>query len=325
MGVIALMFAVQVYEGGELRHESVPDPEPGAGEVVVELRTAALNRRDLLVSRGTYPFPLPLIPGSDGAGVRRDTGEEVVIYPALDWGVREEAFGPDFQILGGPRNGTYAELVSVPEVNVFPKPARLSWEEAAALPLAGLTAYRALFSRGALHSGETVLVLGAGSGVSTFAVQLAAQAGARVLVTSSSSDKIEQSRALGAEGGVNYASEDWVASVKELGGADLVIDSIGSTWPQSLDCLRPGGRVVVFGATGGTEATLAVRPFYFGQWSLLGTMMGSPADFAALLGALEAGSWRPVIDSVVPLEDAATALEAMESGDHFGKLVLSCG
>ncbi len=325
MGVTALMLAVQVHEGGELRHESVPDPEPGAGEVVVELRTAALNRRDLLVSRGTYPFPLPLTPGSDGAGVRRDTGEEVVIYPALDWGPREEAFGPDFQILGGPRNGTYAELVSVPEVNVFPKPARLSWEEAAALPLAGLTAYRAVFSRGALRSGETVLVLGAGSGVSTFAVQLAAQAGARVLVTSSSNEKIEQSRALGAEGGVNYASEDWVASVKELGGADLVIDSIGSTWPQSLDCLRPGGRVVVFGATGGTEATLAVRPFYFGQWSLLGTMMGSPADFAALLGALEAGSWRPVIDSVVPLEEAATALRTMESGNHFGKLVLSCG
>lgn len=319
------MLAVQVHEGGGLRHEAVADPEPGSGEVVVELRTAALNRRDLLVSGGIYPFPLPLIPGSDGAGVRRDTGEEVVIYPALDWGAREEAFGPEFQILGGPRNGTYAELVAVPEANVFPKPARLSWEEAAALPLAGLTAYRALFSRGGLHAGETVLVLGAGSGVSTFAVQLAAQAGARVLVTSSSDEKIERSRALGAEGGVNYASEDWVAAVKELGGADLVIDSIGSTWPQSLDCLRPGGRVVVFGATGGTEATLPVRPFYFGQWSLLGTMMGSPTDFAGLLGALENGSWRPVIDSVLPLAEAATALETMKSGDHFGKLVLACG
>lgn len=318
------MLAVQVHEGGELRHETVADPVAAPGEVVVELRTAALNRRDLLVAGGTYPFPLPLIPGSDGAGVRRDTGEEVVIYPALGWGPREEAFGPDFQILGGPRNGTYAELVAVPEANVFSKPARLSWEEAAALPLAGLTAYRALFSRGGLRSGETVLVLGAGSGVSTFAVQLAAQAGARVLVTSSSDDRIERSRALGAEGGVNYATEDWVAAVKELGGADLVVDSIGSTWPQSLDCLRPGGRVVVFGATGGTEATLPVRPFYFGQWSLLGTMMGSPADFAGLLAALESGTWRPVIDSVLPLAEAARAVEAMASGRHFGKLVLAC-
>ena len=208
------MLAIQVHEGGELRHETVADPVATPGEVVVELRAAALNRRDLLVAGGTYPFPLPLIPGSDGAGVRRDTGEEVVIYPALDWGPREEAFGPDFQVLGGPRNGTYAELVVVPEANVFPKPARFSWEEAAAFPLAALTAYRALFSRGGLRSGETVLVLGAGSGVSTFAVQLAAQAGARVIVTSSSADKIERSVALGAERGVNYATEDWVAAVE---------------------------------------------------------------------------------------------------------------
>ncbi len=319
------MQAVRVHDGGELRYETVPDPEAGPGEVVVELRAAALNRRDLLVCGGTYPYPLPLTPGSDGAGIRRDTGEEVVIYPSLAWGDREAAPGPDFQILGGPRDGTFAELIAVPEANVFAKPARLSWEEAAALPLAGLTAYRALFSRGGLRAGETVLVLGAGSGVSTFAVQLAAQAGARVLVTSSSDEKIERSRALGAEGGVNYATSDWVAAVQELGGADLVIDSIGSTWPQSLDCLRPGGRVVVFGATGGTEATLPVRPFYFGQWSLLGTTMGSPSDFAGLLAALDSGSWRPVIDSVVPLAEAPTAVEAMASAQHFGKLVLSCG
>jgi NADPH:quinone reductase-like Zn-dependent oxidoreductase len=318
------MQAVRVHDGGELRYETVPDPEAGPGEVVVELRAAALNRRDLLVCGGTYPYPLPLTPGSDGAGIRRDTGEEVVIYPSLAWGDREAAPGPDFQILGGPRDGTFAELIVVPEANVFAKPARLSWEEAAALPLAGLTAYRALFSRGGLLAGETVLVLGAGSGVSTFAVQLAAQAGGRVLVTSSSDEKIERSRTLGAAGGVNYKTSDWVAAVQELGGADLVIDSIGSTWPQSLDCLRSGGRVVVFGATGGTEATLPVRPFYFGQWSRLGTTMGSPSDFAGLLAALHSGSWRPVIDSVAPLAEAPTAVEAMASAQHFGKLVLSC-
>lgn len=318
------MLAVRVHEGGELRHESVPEPVPTSGEVVVELRAAALNRRDLLVCEGTYPFPLPLVPGSDGAGVRRDTGEEVVIYPALDWGDREEAFGPDFQILGGPRDGTFAELVVVPEANVFPKPSRLSWEEAAALPLAGLTAQRALFSRGRLRAGETVLVLGAGSGVSTFAVQLAVQAGVRVLVTSSSDERIERARSLGAEAGANYASEDWVAWVQERGGADLVVDSVGSTWPQSLDCLRPGGRVVVFGATGGTEATLAVRPFYFGQWSLLGTMMGSPEDFAGLLRSLHTGTWLPQVDSVRPLAEAASALETLRAGSHFGKMVLAC-
>jgi len=318
------MQAVRVHEGGELRHETVPDPVPGPGEVVVELRAAALNRRDLLVARGTYPYPLPLVPGSDGAGRRRDTGEEVVINPSLGWGARSEAPGPGFEILGGPDDGTFAELVAVPEANVHPKPARLSFEEAAALPLAGLTAYRALFTRGGLEAGETVLVLGAGSGVSTYAVQLAAQAGAHVLVTSSSDAKIERSRALGAEGGVNYASEDWVGWTTERGGVDLVVDSVGSTWPQSLECVRPGGRVVVFGATGGTEVVLPVRPFYFGQFSLLGTRMGSPADFAGLLAALERGTWRPIVDSVRPLAEAAETLEELETGSHFGKLVLSC-
>ena len=318
------MQAARVHDGGEIRYEVAPDPTPASGEVVVELRKAALNRRDLLVSGGIYPFPLPLIPGSDGAGIRRDTGEEVIIYPSLSWGDREAAAGPDFQILGGPHDGTYAELVCVPAENLFPKPSRLSWEEAAALPLAGLTAYRALFSRGGLVAGETVLVLGVGSGVSTFAVQLAVQAGARVLVTSSADEKIGRAVELGAERGINYASEDWVVAVKELGGVDLVVDSVGSTWPQSLECLRPGGRVVVFGATGGTEALLPVRPFYAGQRSLLGTTMGSPKDFAGLLASLEMGAWSPVVEQVFPLADAAVALELLRSGAHFGKLVLSC-
>src|ERR1700736_4980108 len=154
------MKAVVVREGGSLSFESCSDPDPGPGEVVVELRTAAVNRRDLLVRRGVYPFPLPLIPGADGAGTRRDTGEEVVILPALDWGDGEAAPSGNFRILGGPDDGTYAELVKVPESNVYPKPSGFSWEEAAAFPLAGLTAYRALFSVGGLQAGETVLVLG---------------------------------------------------------------------------------------------------------------------------------------------------------------------
>jgi zinc-binding alcohol dehydrogenase/oxidoreductase len=317
--------AARVHEGGLLVYETAPDPVAAPGEVVVELRCAALNRRDLLVRRGTYPFPLPLVPGSDGAGIRRDTGEEVVILPSLFWGAAEDEPGPDFQILGGPRDGTYAELIAVPEANVYPRPARFSWQEAASFPLAALTAWRALFSRGGLRSGETVLVLGAGSGVSTFAVQLAAQAGARVLVTSSSQAKIDGAVELGAAAGVLYTEADWPAAAKELAGGrgvDVVLDSVGSTWNASLQTLRPGGRLVVFGGTGGTEVELNVRPAYLQQLSILGTTMGSPRDFAALLRAVDEGTWAPVIDSVFPLEDAAAAHERIQSGDHFGKIVL---
>ena len=305
------MQAVRVHEGGELRSRDGAGPEPGPGEVVVELRTAALNRRDLLVRSGTYPFPLPLVPGSDGAGVRRDTGEEVVIYPALDWGEREEAYGPDFQILGGPRDGTFAELVVVPEANVFPKPAQPELGGgcgAAARRPDGLSG--AVLARPAACADETVLVLGAGSGVSTFAVQLAAQAGARVLVTSSSDEKIERSRALGAEAGVNYASEDWVGWVKERGGADLVVDSVGSTWPQSLECLRPGGRLVVFGATGGTEVELPVRPVLLVAALAARDDDGQPRRLRRPPGRVQsAAPGRPVVDSVRPLAEAPAALD----------------
>ncbi len=317
------MQAFRVHEGGELRYEQAPDPVAGAGEVVVELKAAAVNRRDLLVRNPpgpAYQFPLPLVPGSDGAGVRRDTGEDVVIYPGLHWGERENAAGPEWQILGGPSDGTYAELVKVPAENVFEKPARLSWEEAAAFPLAALTAYRALFSVGRLRDDETVLVLGAGSGVSTFAVQLAAQEGARVLVTSSSEEKIERAKELGAAGGVLYTDEGWPEA---LGPVDLVLDSVGSTWQASLRALRKGGRLVVFGGTGGAEVTLDVRGLYLSWKSILGTTMGSGRDFFALMRMVNDGDWHPVVDSVRPLAEAEAAHDRMRAGEHFGKLVLA--
>ncbi len=319
------MQAVRVHEGGQLVYETVPDPVPAEGEVLVEVRCAGLNRRDSYVASGTYPFPLPLIPGSDGSGVRRDTGEEVVVYPGFGW-PSGAAFPPaPVGILGGPTDGTYAELVALPAGNLYPKPRRFGWEEAAAFPLAALTAYRALFTRARIQPNETVLILGAGSGVSTFAVQLASQAMARVGVTSSSDEKIERAKALGAEWGVNYATTpDWAAAVKERGAVDVVVDAIGSTWQQSLDCVRLGGRVVVFGGTGGTEVELNVRPFYFEQRSLLGTQLGGPDDMAGLLRMVDTATWCPVLDSVRPLADAAAAVERMVGGDQFGKLVLTC-
>jgi zinc-binding alcohol dehydrogenase/oxidoreductase len=317
------MKAVLVREGGALSYEDFDDPVAGPGEVVVELRAAGVNRRDLLVRNPpgpAYQFELPLVPGSDGAGVRRDTGEEVVIYPGLGWGLREDAAGPDWRILGGPDHGTYAELVKVPVENVFPKPARLTWEEAAAFPLGALTAWRALFAVGRLHGGESVLILGAGSGVSTLAVSLAVQAGARVLVTSSSQEKIERAKELGAEGGVLYTEEGWGEAA---GPVDVVLDSVGTTWRESLRALRKGGRLVVFGGTGGPEVDLDVRAVYLNWLSILGTTMGSARDFAALMRLVESGVWRPVIDSVRPLAEAEAAHDRMKAGEHFGKLILS--
>jgi NADPH:quinone reductase-like Zn-dependent oxidoreductase len=304
-----------------------PDPEPPPGWVVVELRAAALNWHDVLVRCGTHQVELPQILGADGAGVRRDTGEDVVVLPSLCWGDDDRHPGPHFEILGDHTAGTYAELVTVPEENVYPRPRHLDWHEAAALPLAGATAFRALFTRGSLTSGETVVILGAGSGVSTIAIALAHMAGARVLVTSSSTEKIARAVELGAAGGVLYTDDDWPEQLRELAGdhgVDVVIDSVGSTWRDALSVLNGGGRLVSFGATGGDQATVDVRPFYFGQHSILGTTMGSPRDFAGLLRLVEAHpGWRPAVEAVLPLDEAAAAHERMERREHFGKLVLT--
>jgi len=312
----------------------VPELVPAPGEVVVDLRAAAVNRRDLRIVAGGWPgVTAPVVPGSDGAGVVRALGtgvsglaegDEVVILPALHWGNDPRIGGPRFSILGGPDDGTFADQVRVPAENVYAKPARLDWNEAAALPLAGLTAWRALFARGGLTSGQSVLVLGAGAGTSTFAVQFAHAAGARVFVTSSSADKIATAVEHGAEAGFDYTQDGWEDEVvaRTGGGADLVIDSAG-TWGPSIACVRRGGRVVVFGSTVGTSAELDVRAFYFKQVDLVGTMMGSPLDFRDLLRACERQSWTPVVDSARPLAQAGDALRRMAAGEQHGKLVLT--
>jgi len=320
------MQAFRIHEGGEGRYEGAPDPAAGPGEVIVELRAASLNRRDFLVRNPpspVYDFPKPFVAGHDGAGVRRETGEEVVIYPGLGWGP-SDGVPEGIRWLGGPLDGTFAELIAVPEDCVFPKPPRLSWEETASLPVAGMTAYRSLFPVGRLQAGETVLVLGAGSGASSFAVALAAQAGARVLVTSSSEEKIERSRGIGADGGVLYTQDDWAAAVRELApdGVDLVVDSVGSTWPESLRALRRGGRLVVFGGTGGATVELDVRYVYLNFLSILGTTGASPRQFGDFLEMVQQGSWHPVIDSVHPLAEAEAAYERL-AAPHDGKVVLT--
>jgi NADPH:quinone reductase-like Zn-dependent oxidoreductase len=326
------VLAVTVHEFGgpqALRVAAREDPSPPPGWVLVELRAAALNWHDVLLRRGQYDVPLPRIIGADGAGVRRDGGEEVLVLPSLYWGGAERAPGPDFEILGDFTDGTYAELVAIPAENAVPKPARFDWREAAALPLASLTAYRALFSRGGLQTGETVLVVGAGGGVAGIAIGLARIAGARVLVTTSSERKLELARSLGAEGGALYTDPEWPAQVRELtagAGVDLVVDSAGSGWEGAFAALARGGRLVTFGATAAARAEIDIRRLYFAQQSILGTTMGSPRDFAGLLRLLEqAPDWRPPIGAAFPLAEVAEAHALMERREHTGKIVLDIG
>lgn len=309
---------------GVLRAAELPDPVPDAGHAVVRIRAAALNWHDVLVRGGKYGSPLPHVPGADGAGVDTETGEEVVVIPVLNWGDAEAAPAPGWEILGDHRPGTYAELVRVPRSSVAAKPRGLSWEQAAALGVVGLTTYRALFSRGRLRPGERLLVLGAGGGVATTAVSMAAAVGAAVYVTSSTDGKIERALELGAAGGVRYDDPAWPEAARALtGGFDVVLDAVGN-WAESIRTLRPGGRLVVLGASRAEQAELAVRPFFFGQYDLLGTTLGSPRDFAGLLRLMDEHNVAPpVIDRAFPLEQAAEAHSYLESGAGFGKIVLT--
>jgi zinc-binding alcohol dehydrogenase/oxidoreductase len=334
------MKAIRLHELGgpeNLVYEDVPDPEPGPGEVVVRLSAAALNRRDAFVTRGMYPGAkqeaLPVTLGSDGSGevVARgdgaegpDEGTEVVINPALHWGDDPAKPGKEYRILGLPDEGTFAQFVKVPGDHVFPKPSHLSHEEAAAIPLGALTAYRALVTRGQVQQGETVVVPGIGSGVATFVVQMAAALGARVFVTSGSDEKIEKAKEIGAEGGVNYNNEDWSKELKGMaGGVDLSVDHVGGEAFDALVSLAaPGGRIVTFGATAGPKVTVVMPRIFLKHLTVLGTAMGTPEEFGAMLDLYAENGLRPLINETFPLEEATAAMGHMEEGSGVGKIVL---
>jgi zinc-binding alcohol dehydrogenase/oxidoreductase len=322
--------AVIMHEFGDaqvLRPGEFANPPSRPGWVTVALQASALNWHDVLVRQGRYGSRLPHVIGADGAGVRTDTGEHVVVLPSLQWGDREDAPGKNWEILGDRTPGTYAELVSVPADCVAPKPAGLSWAEAASLPLVGVTTYRALFVRGRLRAGESMLVIGAGGGIATMAINLAVAAGAAITVTSSSADTIERAVSAGARGGVQHADSDWPERALSMSpgsaGFDLVLDPVGR-WEESLGALRRGGRLVVLGANAAQTAEMDIRNFYFGQFDLLGTTMGSSRDFASLLNMVDrCGVRAPVIDREFPLDRAAEAHEYLENGRNFGKCVLT--
>ncbi len=316
------MKAIRIHEDGGpevLRYEDVPDPQPADGEVLVELRAASLNHLDVWIRKGLPSVPKPRILGADGAGVLAGTDERVVINPGIVSGGKPH-------IIGETMDGTHAQLIAVPRDYVHPIPGDLSFEEAAAFPLVFETAYRMLVTRAQLQAGEWVLIWGIGGGVATATLSLAKALGAQVVVTSSSDAKLDRARELGADATVNHASDDVVAHVKEVtgGGAHVVVDDVGeATWRRTLDAARPEGRVVVCGATTGPNPPAALHRVWWKQLSILGSTMGTPADFQGAYDLIAAGKARPVVDRVYPLADARLAHERLEAGEQLGKIVLS--
>lgn len=315
--------------------EERSDLVAGEGQVVVDLKSSALNRRDYWITQGMYPgIELPVVLGSDGAGVASSLGNsvdsswqdaEVLINPGWNWGSTARAQSGDFQILGMPTDGTFAEQVSVPADYLHRKPDHMDWHQAAALPLAGLTAYRALLTQGQLSEGQSVLITGVGGGVAGYALQFALAAGATVFVTSSSAEKLEHCVKLGAKQGFNYKEEDWHKELLEQHGpVDLIIDSAGGAGYASLiECAAFGGRIVNYGATTGPPEKLDMFSVFWKQLTLQGTTMGSPADFTAMLEFVSQHKIVPIVDEVLPLESANEALARMAAHQQFGKIVLS--
>jgi zinc-binding alcohol dehydrogenase/oxidoreductase len=328
------MRALQITGLNQLGIAEVSAPRPAVGEAVVEVRAAALNHRDVWIKLGQYAgIKYPSIPGSDGAGVVTGVGEggdtswigrEVIINPSFGWGDSQSAQGPHFSILGLPRDGTLAERISVPISQLTSKPVSFSWEEAAALPLAGLTAWRAVFARAQLLAGEKVLLTGIGGGVALFALQFAVAQGAEVWVTSSSADKIERAVALGAKGGAIYSETDWSDKLRKRAGEfNVIVDSAGGPGFGSLvELAASGGRIVFFGATCGNPSNLPMRKIFWRQISLLGTTMGSPGDWAAMTTFVTQHHLRPVVSDVFSFERVNDAFTRMEQGGQFGKIVV---
>jgi NADPH:quinone reductase-like Zn-dependent oxidoreductase len=322
--------AVRIHEDGGpevLRYEDVEDPVAGPGEVLIRLHAASLNHLDIWMRRGLPSVPKPRILGADGAGVVEavapgtnsfEAGDRVLINPGLDDGAR---------IVGEHMDGTHAELIAVPVENVYPVPESLSFEEAAAFPLVFETAYRMLVTKARLQEGEWVLVWGIGSGVGSAAFVIAKALGARTIVTSSSSEKLERARELGADALANHAEEDVAAAVKEAtggAGASVVVEHVGeATWKTSLQAAGPNARIVVCGATSGPNPPAQLHRIWRKQLEIYGSTMGTKEDFEGVYELVASGAAKPIVDKIFALEDAAAAHEYLEAGKQFGKVVLT--
>lgn len=310
-------------------------PTIEAGEVLVKMKASAFNRRDLWIQKGQYAgLRFPSIQGSDGCGVVTQVAEgvdkswidkEVIINPSLNWGNNPNTQVKDYAILGMAHDGTFAEYVKVNARLLHHKPFHLSAEQAAALPLAGLTGYRALVTRAGAVKGSTVLITGVGGGVALFCLQFAVALGCNVYVTSGSDDKIAKAIALGAKGGVNYKKENWHKELLQLsGGFDAIVDSAcGNEFYKLIDMAKPAGRIAFYGATLGEFKSGVPAKIFWKQLTICGSTMGSDDEFEAMVALVNNSKITPVVDEVFELKDAQVAIEKMERGEQFGKIVLS--
>ena len=321
----------------EMKLKEVPDPVAGPGEAVVRLHAAGLNHRDVFIRQGLYArIQLPCILGSDGAGVvesvgdgadRSLAGKRAVLIPCQKWGPDPAVQGKDFTFLGMPTQGTMAEKVAVPDSMVVPLPDHVSFQDAAALPVAGLTAYRALTTRGGLKPGEHVLVTGIGGGVATLAMVFAQALGAKVSVTSGSEEKLAKAKAMGAIAAVNYNSAGWEKDlVKQAGSApSLLIDGAGGDGLNGLiGAAAPAARIVIYGATRFSPSKLDMPRIFFKQLDIRGTTMGTDDEFKAMVKLVATHRIKPVIERVFPLSEAVEANHLLEKSGQMGKILLDC-
>ncbi|QRK10458.1 zinc-binding dehydrogenase [Archangium violaceum] len=337
--------AIQQHGGPEvLQVVELPEPAPRAQDVLVRVKAVALNHLDIWLRRGGSGLrpSLPHVPGSNVAGVVASVGAEVkdlapgtevLVNPGLSCGHCEACLAGDdpacrgFQLVGEHLPGGYAEYVAVPRRNVVPKPARLSFPEAACLPLSFLTAWTMLVRRAQVKPGEWVLVQAAGSGVGSAAVQICKLLGATVIATASSAEKLARLQELGVDHLINYAEQDFVTEVRRLTRrrmVDVVVEHTGAaTFEKSVACLAGGGRMVLCGATTGAEVKLDLRVLFSKRLSVLGSTLGSKGDLLHLLRLVEQGRLRPVLDRTLPLEEAAQAHQLMEQRAQFGHIVLT--
>lgn len=319
-----------VHELDKQHVKDMQEPKAREGEVVVLLKVAGLNRRDLNIKTRRGEVEEALILGSDGSGIVDSisegvsdfsVGDDVIINPSLRWDKNSDAPPEEFDILGMPDHGTFAEKIAISAAQLERKPEYLSFEEAGVTALSGLTGYRALFTKGGIQTGETLFIPGASSGVATFIIQFAKEAGARVIVTSRSKEKREQALKIGADLALD-TNDNWEEQLKNE-TIDLVIDSVGrATFNRSLKVLKQGGKIVVFGATTEDTVELNLREFFYGQYRMFGSTMGSREELKDMLEFMSKYEIRPIIDQVFSLNDIQTAFNHLDKNEQFGKIAI---